>query len=136
MDSIESREQGVRDAACLLVSVQGNPLPVKPLDIRCESEAVEKVLTSNERHVPETRDARGIVLNRHFLQQLLQKLPPLPIFTQVFAERLEARQADCGANDKHWLALLAREDDFMRRANAVDVGRAVCDDEIAGVNHS
>src|SRR5205814_7787470 len=109
---------------------------MKALNIRRESKAVKTIFASNQRHVPETRDARGIVLNWHFLHQLLQEFSPLPIFTQVFAERLKALKADRRADEKHRLPLLARENDFMRRANTIDVCRPVRDDEIAGIDHS
>ena len=51
-------------------------------------------------------------------------------------EFLHRRKNDRRADEQHRLALLAGQDDLVRRADAVDVGRAVGDDEVAGIHHA
>jgi hypothetical protein len=40
------------------------------------------------------------------------------------------------ADKQHWFSLLAGENNLMRSADAVHIGRAICHDKIAGVHHS
>lgn len=49
---------------------------------------------------------------------------------------VERRKRYRRADEEYGLHLLAREDDLMRRAHAVDIGRAIRDSEIAGIHHT
>jgi len=48
---------------------------------------------------------------------------------------MQGGELDWGADKEHRFVLHGGQDDFVRRADAIDVGRAIRDAEIAGIHH-
>src|SRR6516162_9290404 len=54
----------------------------------------------------------------------------------MLAQFMEGRKTDRRTDEQHWLVLERRHDDFVWRADAVDIGWAIRNREVAGIHHS
>src|ERR1051325_1610706 len=68
--------------------------PAEPLPERSETEAVEEILTADEREVPEARDAARIFFDRNFPFELLEQMAAFRMLLQMKAQLVQGRKKD------------------------------------------
>lgn len=112
------------------------PKPAKAFSVRSEAKPIEKVLATNQGNVPEMGNTTGVFSYRYLRFEPLQQLQARRIIFQVLAQLVQSGELNWRADKEHRLVLEGRHYDFVRRADAINVGGAVRDGKIAGVDHA
>src|SRR5262245_39429155 len=124
--------------AFLVAVVHSDPLPLKAIPVLRKAEAIEEMLATNERHVPQAWRASPILLDWDLLYEFLKKLRGfvVALFVEMLPQASKRRKLDRRTNEEHRLALQSTKDDLVWRSDAVDVRRNVCDDKITRIDHA
>src|SRR6478735_10161397 len=94
------------------------------------------MLASDKGHIPQARAASRVLLDWHLVLELAEHLFALRIVRQVGREIFQGRKLNWGAYQQYGFALLAGHDDLMRGAYAVNIGGAISDNEVTGIDHA
>src|SRR3954470_10041980 len=136
VELFHERQQGPLRRESPLVFVNRDVLiPSKSLPVWRKPKAVEEIFSTHERDIPKARNSSRIFFDGDFALESLQDFPPLWILLQMFAHFVKGGKYNRRAHKQHRLMLQRGHDDLMRRANAVNVGRAIRDAEIARIHH-
>src|ERR1700730_3585209 len=134
----EKRKQRSSRGTFPLGFVNGCAVPAIALTIgrKLETEPVEKVLAPYQRHIPEARNPALIRFDRKLVFQLIEQTHTLGIVGEVLYQGLISREFHRRTDEKDGFALQSAHCNFVNGADAVDVCRAVSDDEVGGINHA
>src|SRR5262249_51333553 len=94
------------------------------------------MFATNERHIPQAWRAGRILLYRNLPYEVAKELRAfvVALLFQMLSQARERRKRDWRADEQHRFALQSTKNDLVWRPDALDVGRNVCDVEVARIN--
>lgn len=117
--------------------INGNVnVPAVALPVRRKAETVKEVLATDERDVPQVRNAAVVFFDWNFKLQPLQQCGADGIEFEMLTQFVQGGKDDGRADEEYGLVLECGHYDLMRRADAVDVRGAIRNAEVAGVHHA
>src|SRR5262249_2168694 len=86
-----------------------------------QTESVKEVLSSNQRHVPKTRNAALIGSDGKFTLKRFEQLGATSITGKMVRQSIVSRKRDARTDEQYRLSLEPSQCDFVGRTDAVNI---------------